>query len=166
MDTHKRGHTDERSLCSCINKIKQNPKVMPQNWQLTGAMQFVFLNNLTELRSNSFQSRMLGLSVDTKCPWMTVEPWCGLIPSETIKFQAQPTLLPSPVPSAHAFLSPCHSRSLLQWFPATSSFHHQGVFICFFSKWPTSHLSWRPKMKPYGLSKVCIFSISGNRGSI
>lgn len=145
---------------------KQNPKVTPQNWQLTvrcsSCSWTIWLNSAVTVS----KSGMLGLSVDTKCPRMTAEPWCGLTPSETIKFQAQPTLLPSPVPSAHAFLSPRHSRSLLQWFPATSSFHHQGVFVCLFSKWPTSHLSWRPKMKPSGLSKVCIFSISGNRGSV
>lgn len=40
-------------------------------------MQFVSLNNATSLRNNSFQSRVPGFFVETKCPQMTLEPWYG-----------------------------------------------------------------------------------------
>lgn len=92
---------------------------------------------------------------------MTLEPWCGLTPSETIKFKTWPPLLPSPVPFCSQFFSSHHVKTHYNGFLLSD---HQGGFICFFSKWPTSHLNWRPKMKPSGLPKVCIFSVSGNRG--
>lgn len=145
---------------------KTNPKVMPQNWQLTGAVQFrsgpISLNSAATVSKG-------GCSVSLPKPnahgWLLSLDvvWYLQKPSGS---KHGPSFFPAPYPSARQSLlgftsHPHYSGSLLP--------HHPTVKDCpvsFFSKWSTSHLSWRPEMKPCGLSKVCIFSISGNRGSI
>lgn len=66
--------------------------------------------------------------------------------------------------------------TLCQQFPSCHDAGYQGCLLhrhsvipsrnVRFSKSPTGHPSWKPKAKTPGLSKVCIFSISGKRGSI
>lgn len=81
VDTRKRGRTDERPLCPCINKVKQNSKVMPQNWQPTGAMQFAFLNDLTELQQ-PFPKEDVRLMCWNQMP---LDDRCALMWSDTFR---------------------------------------------------------------------------------
>jgi hypothetical protein len=84
MWTHKRGHTNEW-LCSSTNKIKQNPKLMPQNRQLNWWVPCslcsltMWLTQWEVSRAGCWVCWNQMPTDDCSC--------CGLIPSETIKFK-------------------------------------------------------------------------------
>lgn len=144
-------------------ETKQNKTLMScprtDNWRVwcSSYSYTMWLNSVISL-----QSRMLGLFVETKCPWMTGDSmWSDSFRNHQVQniapTSSKPcTLLPVSLLSTSWSLWTVVSFCLV--IPPPRS-------ICF-SNWPTSHPSWRPKMKPCGLSSVCIFSISGNRGSI